>query len=236
MTMEPLFPLFLKLQDRPVLVVGGGPAAAGKVAHLVDAGARVIVVAPDVCTAIRRQPVTVRERPFAVDDLEGVWLVVAAAPPEVNRAVSAAASERQLFVNAVDDPGHASAYAASVISRGALVLAISTSGLAPALAALLREAIEDILPEDVEEWVRETIEQRAVWRREGVPMEARRERLLDRLNELYSSRRSTRASEAAVVGVAVVGADLPASAEGYGEARRRAASRRRQVRPTGSAR
>ena len=188
---EPLFPLFLKLRARAVLVVGGGPVAAGKTGHLVAAGAQVTVVAPDVCDAIDGMPVTVIRRAFAETDLDGVWLVGAAAPPEVNRAVTAAATTRQIFVNAVDDPEHATAYAASVITRGPLVVAISSSGHAPALSALLREAIESMLPGDVEEWVAETVRQRAVWRNDGVPMEHRRGRLLDRLNELYRERQAS---------------------------------------------
>jgi uroporphyrin-III C-methyltransferase/precorrin-2 dehydrogenase/sirohydrochlorin ferrochelatase len=188
MTAEPLFPLFLKLQGKEVLVVGGGAVAAGKVANLVDAGARVTVVAPQVCDAIRTRGVTIVERAFELSDLAGAWLVVAAAPAAVNRLVAEAAERLRIFVNAVDDPAHASAYAASVVTRGPLVLAISTSGVAPALAALLREALADLLPDDVEEWVEETMRQRLLWRRDGVPMAARRERLLDRLNELYGSR------------------------------------------------
>ena len=76
--------------------------------------------------------------------------MVAAAPPEVNRAVSAAAAERHLFVNAVDDPPNASVYLGAVVRReGGVTLAISTAGRAPALAGLLREGLERLLPADL---------------------------------------------------------------------------------------
>ena len=95
-----VWPVFLKLGGRPVLVVGGGVVAAGKAAELVKSGARVTVVAPHVAPEIAALPgVTVVRREFAREDLEGAWLVVAAAPPEVNRAVAAAGEHRRVFVN-----------------------------------------------------------------------------------------------------------------------------------------
>ena len=190
MDVEPLFPVFLKLGARRVVVVGAGPVAAGKAAGLVAVGASVVAVAPDVCEAMQDLPVTIARREFRPSDLDGAWYVVAAAPAEVNRAVAAAAADRQIFVNAVDDPAPASAYAGSVVSRGPVTLAISTSGVAPAVAGLLREALDDLLPADLERWVDEAVRERVVWKRDGVPIEARRRLLLDRLNELYGSRAS----------------------------------------------
>ena len=69
-----------------------------------------LVVAPDVHEDIVRSGVAIAQRPFVPADLDGAWLVVAAATPEVNRAVALAAEARQLFVNAVDDPPNASAF------------------------------------------------------------------------------------------------------------------------------
>ena len=80
-----LFPTFLKLDGRAVLMVGAGPVAAGKLRGLLDAGAVVKVVAPEVRQEILEAPVTVVRRPFEPADLDGVCFVVAAAPPEVNR-------------------------------------------------------------------------------------------------------------------------------------------------------
>lgn len=182
-----LFPLFLKLGGRRVLVVGAGPVGAGKAAGLVTAGAHVTVVAPDICDAMLQLPVAIVQRPFREADLDGVWLVVAAAPPTVNRAVAEAAASRQLFVNAVDDPEHASAYAGSLVRRGSVTVACSTGGRAPALAGLLREALEEVLPDDLDEWADESARQRQAWKRDAVPLGERRTRLLHLLNERYRS-------------------------------------------------
>ena len=185
---DPLFPLFLKLTGRRVLVVGAGPVGAGKAAGLVTAGADVTIVAPEICAEAASLSATFVRRAFQESDLDGVWLAVAAAPPEVNRAVLAAGNARQLFVNAVDDPDHASAYAGGVVSRGRATVALSTAGLAPAISGLLREALDDLLPAELDAWVEESIQQRVVWKRDGVPMAQRRGRLLQRLIDLYARR------------------------------------------------
>jgi uroporphyrin-III C-methyltransferase/precorrin-2 dehydrogenase/sirohydrochlorin ferrochelatase len=180
-----MLPAFLDLTGRKVLVVGGGPVAESKVGSLLAAGAQVTVVAPDVVPGLMRADVQVFRRSFEDQDLDGAWWVVAAAPPEVNRRVRAAGDVRQVFVNAVDDPAHASAYLGGVVRRGSVTVAISTAGRAPALAGLLREAIDAWLPADLERWVAAAEETRSAWRRDGVPMEQRRPRLLDVLNGLY---------------------------------------------------
>lgn len=185
---EPLFPIFLKLTGRRVVVVGAGPVAAGKTCSLVSAGADVVVVAPEVCQDMAALPVTIVRKDFEAADLDGAWFVVAAAPPEVNRDVAEAAAARRVFVNAVDDPAPASAYAGSVVTRGGVTIALSTSGLAPAVAGLLREGLDSLLPEDLEQWVEEAVRQRVVWKRDGVPMGARRGQLLERLNAIYRAR------------------------------------------------
>src|SRR5580765_5579061 len=105
-----LFPAFLKLQGRRVVVVGGGPVAASKLSSLQAAGADLVVVAPEVCESIRLAGVAIRQKAYESSDLDGAWFVVAAAPPEVNREVAQDAERRQLFVNAVDDPANASVY------------------------------------------------------------------------------------------------------------------------------
>jgi siroheme synthase-like protein len=184
-----LFPLFLKLEGKRVLLVGGGPIAASKAGALADAGAAVVVVSPALLPALAdlaaARGFEVRRRPFEAADLEGAWLAVAAAPPEVNRQVTAAAAERRLFVVAVDDPQAATAYGAAVLRRAGTTLAISTDGHAPALAGLLREGLEAVLPDDLQTWTLEAQRLRRAWRQAGVPMAQRRPLLLDALNRLY---------------------------------------------------
>lgn len=187
---EPLFPLFLKLAGRRVLVVGAGPVAAGKLASLRAAGASVVVVAPQVRPEIEAAGVTIHRRAFEPSDLDGAWLVVAAAPPEVNRAVAAAADERRVFVNAVDDVAHATAYTGGVVRRGGFTIALATEGKAPALASLVREGLEALLPEEIATWVAEAGRVRERQRAAGVPFDRRRPQLLAALNDLYEGRAS----------------------------------------------
>jgi siroheme synthase-like protein len=185
-----LFPAFLKLSGRRVVVVGGGPVAASKLAALQAAGAEILVVAPEVCEAIRSAGVAIECRAFTPSDLDGAWFVVAAAPPEVNQQVAGEAEKRQILVNAVDDPANASVYLGGIVRRGGVTIGISTDGSAPALAGLLREAIDAVLPADLETWSLRARELRRSWRERQVPMEARRPELLVALNSLYDARQA----------------------------------------------
>ena len=187
----PLFPLFLKLAGRRVVLVGAGVVATEKLRHLLDAKAEVTVVAPEIAPAIEAAPVTLVRRGFEAADLDDAWLVVAAAPPDVNRQVAAAAAERRIFVNAVDDPAAATAYAAAVLRRDQLTLAISTDGAAPALAGLFREALDALMPRDLADWFAAARRSREQWLRDRVPMRERRPLLLQALNRLYDDRART---------------------------------------------
>ena len=169
-----MYPVFLKLSGRRVLLVGGGQVATAKLASLLADGALVTVVAPQIRPEIRRPGVVVLQRAFESADVDDVWYVVAAAPPEVNKQVLAAAERRRVFVNAVDDPINASAYAGSVVRRAGVTVAFSTDGRAPALAGLLREALDAWLPADLNKWMAAADEARREWKRHGVPMNERR--------------------------------------------------------------
>ena len=184
-----LFPVFLKLAGRRVLVVGGGPVASSKLAALVAAGAVVHVVAPEVVPEMAALDVSIARREFEPADLDDAWFVVAAATPAVNRQVADAAESRRLFVNAVDDLASASAYLGGVVRKGGVTLAISTDGRAPALAGLLREGLEALLPDDLERWHAIAQAIRQDWLRDGVPMEARRPLLLQAINRQYEPER-----------------------------------------------
>ena len=174
-----------------MLLVGGGPVATGKLAGLLAAGATVTVVAPEVRPEMEQPGVVIHRRRFEDSDLDGAWLVVAAAPPEVNRAVLNAADRVRVFVNAVDDPPNASAYLGGVVRRSGVTVAISTDGRAPALAGLLREAIDALLPVDLDAWMAAADAARREWRERQVPIGDRRPLLLEALNRLYAGRRST---------------------------------------------
>jgi siroheme synthase-like protein len=183
-----LLPLFLKLAGKRVLLVGAGPVAASKLSSLLETGAEVVVVAPEVHPDIAASGVAIHRRPFEPSDLDGVWLVVAAALPEANAQVSREAEARRLFVNAVDDPPRASAYLGGVVRKAGMTLAISTDGAAPALAGLFREALDALLPAELAEWMQTARDQKPLWKAAGVPMEKRRPLLLQALNRLYDAR------------------------------------------------
>jgi len=184
----PVFPIFLRLAGRKVVVVGGGKVAASKLDGLLRGGAQVTVIAPEVRAEMEREGVTLLRRGFQSNDLDGAWLAVAAATPDVNRRVADAAEERRVFVNAVDDPASASAYAGGVFRRGSLTVAISTDGEAPALAGLVREGLEELIPEEIETWLAEARRQTRLWRESAIPMRQRRPLLLAALNRLYERR------------------------------------------------
>ena len=171
--------------------------AAGKLEGLLAEGAQVTVVAPQIRPEMERSGVTLYRRPFDARDLDGVWWVVAAAPPEVNRQVSAVAEGYHVFVNAVDDPVHATAFLGGVVRRDGVTVAISTEGRAPALAGLLREALDAWLPADLARWMWAADEARRRWKADAVPMERRRPLLLQTLNRLYDDGTEPRSPETA---------------------------------------
>lgn len=171
-----LLPLFLRLAGKPVLVVGAGPIAERKIEDLVLAGADVHVVAPAATAAVEALATSERirheRRRFVASDVDGTWLVIAATnDPSVQAAVCGRADEARVISIAIDDPPNGTAYSASVIRRGPFTIAISSSGEAPALSRLLREVLEQALPDS--EWIDAARELRGRWRREGVPMTSR---------------------------------------------------------------
>jgi precorrin-2 dehydrogenase/sirohydrochlorin ferrochelatase len=144
------YPVNLVLDGRSCLVVGGGRVALRKVEGLADCGGRVTVVAPSIDPALRRVPgVALVERPWQPDDLDGMWLVIAATDdPAVNAAVYAEGERRGVWVNGADDPANCSFTLPSVVRRGDLQVTVSTGGRSPALATWLRRRLEgEIGPE-----------------------------------------------------------------------------------------
>ena len=180
-----LLPTFLNLGGRRVLLVGGGTVAASKLDALLRAGADVRIVAPEIHPSIRERGLRVELRGFQESDLDEAWFVVAAATPAVNALVASAAERRRVFVNAVDDPANASAYLGGVIRRSGVTVAISTNGEAPALAGLLREGLDALLPDDLDRWMSSAREIRTRWKSNGTPMAQRRPQLLEALIALY---------------------------------------------------
>ena len=144
-------PLFLRLTGRPALVVGGGEVAARKVALLLDAGAEVRVVAPELGTTLAGEYAAGRirhvARHFAAPDLDGADLVIAATDDVVvNAEVSRLARARSLPVNVVDNPALCSFIMPAIVDRSPVIVALSTGGASPVLARLLRGRLESLIP------------------------------------------------------------------------------------------
>jgi precorrin-2 dehydrogenase len=142
------WPVNLLVRDRLVVVVGAGRIAARKIEPLLELGARVVVIAPEVGTEVgswhEQGRLQVEARAFVPTDLDTAWLAVTAtSDPAVNEAVYRAGEERRIFVNAADDPAHCSFTLMSVIRRADLVVAIGTGGRSPALATWLKRRFTD---------------------------------------------------------------------------------------------
>ena len=141
------YPAFLELTGRLCVVIGGGRVAERKIKTLLECGAKVKVISPEVTSGIERLyqegKLTLEKRPYQEGDLEGAWLVIAAtSDPEVQQRVFEEAESLKIFCNVVDVPERCSFIVPSVVRRGDLCLAISTSGSSPALARRIRERLE----------------------------------------------------------------------------------------------
>ena len=174
-----LFPIFLKLNAKPCLVVGGGPIAEGKIESLLRSGARVTVVSPEVTPAlaerVRSNAICWKSRTFELADLDGVFLVVAATSSfEANAAIYREADRRGILCNAVDQPEQCHFYYPAVVDRGPLQIAISTAGLSPSLAQRLRKELEIQFGPEYETWVEWLGRVRAILMRQGSDFETRK--------------------------------------------------------------
>lgn len=153
------YPIVLRLRGRRVLVVGGGKVGARKAAGLLEAGAHVVVVSPRFAPAFARlvdtAALTLIERPYKVEDLAGMALVVAATDDrEVNAQIRDDARRAGVLVSVVDDPRASDFIVPAVVRRGDLLVAISTGGRSPGLAGQLRRELDLLVPQDWEVLVR----------------------------------------------------------------------------------
>jgi precorrin-2 dehydrogenase len=159
----------LDLTGRTCLVVGGGRVGLEKARGLVECGADVTVVAPHVVPELLDLPIEWLRRPYAVTDLGGVWLVVAATPDrEVNRRVKEDADRLGIFCNVADDPELCSLILPAVHRVDPIAVAVSTGGASPALAQRLRLEIAKIVRPAHAELARELRELRP-WAKENLP-------------------------------------------------------------------
>ena len=192
------YPVNLVVEGKPVLVVGGGRVAVGKVRRLVDAGARVTVVAPEISDELEQLAnVTLERRPYADGEVAGYRLAVTATGTPVDAQVFAEGEAAGVWVNSADDPAHCSFTLPAVARRGPISVAVSTDGTSPAMASWLRARFEQELGPEYEVLLGILREQREALRSNGTPTEglAWREALDSGLLDLVRQGRIVEARE-----------------------------------------
>src|ERR1051326_672092 len=180
-----LFPIFVKLAGRRCLVVGAGTVGQAKIQSLLDAGARVHVVAPHGTATVaewaQSGAISWDVRDFQPSDLDGAFLAIAATnSAATNAVIHQEAQQQNILCNSVDDPENCDFYYGSVVHRGDLQIAISTAGKSPALAQRLRHDIEKRIGPEYTAWVDELGTQREKLFAQSIDPEERK-RLLHEL-------------------------------------------------------
>ena len=158
---KPYYPLFVDLQGKKAVVVGGGKVAERKVISLFESGAKVTVISPDITRELfklkGKKVFTHIEREYQKGDLKDAFVVIAATSSKtVNQKIS---QEAPFLVNIVDDPESCNFIVPSVIRRSPLILAISTQGSSPAFSKTIRKELDQLLPTDIStylQWLNKT--------------------------------------------------------------------------------
>jgi len=160
-----MFPMFVKLEGRQVLVVGAGRVGEPKIRGLLPTGARIRVIALESSDAVRewdrKGEIVLEEREFTLSDLDNVFLVVVAtASRDLNELIFLEAQARRILCNVVDVPEQCDFFYPAVVQRGDLQIAVSTSGQSPSLAQRIRQQLEKQFGPGYEHWVAELGETR----------------------------------------------------------------------------
>jgi precorrin-2 dehydrogenase/sirohydrochlorin ferrochelatase len=156
--MKDLYPVYLQLDQKKVLVVGGGSIATQKIHALLNTGCIITVVSPAITKEIaswnQQKLVHLIQREFRDMDVHNMSLVFSATNDRsINEKVKAIANQKSIMVNAIDDPPNCDFYVPSIVRRGSLMIAISTQGQCPGFAKLLRKKLEEVIPPKYGEFV-----------------------------------------------------------------------------------
>jgi precorrin-2 dehydrogenase / sirohydrochlorin ferrochelatase len=153
-----LYPIFINMESKLAVIVGGGDVAYRKLNDILDCGAKIKIIAPEFNKEIkeieRANPgsIEIIQRKYKSGDTKGAYIVFAATNnPEVNKIVFQDAEKNQIPVNSADDPGNCSFFVPSMSRKGDLIIAVSTSGDSPVMAAKIRRILEKNIPENIEE-------------------------------------------------------------------------------------
>ena len=177
--MAPYYPVFLDVRDRSCVIVGGGQIAEGKIAALLESGARIRMISPEVTDEIQDMAdsgaVRLEKREYRDGDLEGAFIAIAATDdPALNERISREAAARNVPLNVVDVTHLCTFIAPAVVRRGEVTVAISTAGLSPALARKLRVELQDSPSLDYADLAPMLSEVRLELRSEGAPVDTER--------------------------------------------------------------
>lgn len=181
----PLFPAYIDLSEKEVLVVGGGKVATRKVQNLLKFTRNITVVAPEVTREmkdlVKKHSLRLRRRRFLTGDLKNKDMVIVAVDDlELQKRIFNLCEKRRILCNSVDSPEFCNFIFPSLVVRGEVVIGISTSGQVPALSKRLRELIERALPEDLER-ILETLRLERERREKG---EERQRKIVEMVEEL----------------------------------------------------
>lgn len=181
----PYYPIFIDIEDRDVLVVGGGAVCTRKAETMLRYGARVTIVAPEVTDEISRwsdeRRVTVRRKRYEESDLEGVSIVIASTDDAaVNTQIAADCRRRRIPVNVVDVTPLCEFIVPAIVEQGSIQVAISTAGKSPALARRLKEELQQFLGPEYAE-VNELLGSLREEAKRVLPTDADRKRFFDSL-------------------------------------------------------
>jgi siroheme synthase-like protein len=174
------YPIFLNLTNERSVVVGGGTIAEGKVTALLEADAKVVVIAPEVTLALQELAengtVSWEQRTYIDGDLAGAAIAIGATDdPEVNHRVWDEAKRRNILINVVDDVPYCNFIAPAIVRRGDITLAISTNGKMPALAAHMRREIDKSFGDDYLRLLEMTAPLRVELNTKGLPYTTRQQ-------------------------------------------------------------
>jgi precorrin-2 dehydrogenase/sirohydrochlorin ferrochelatase len=163
-----MLPLAFKMLDRSVLVVGAGRIGAGKAQLLVNAGARVTVIAREQLAPLPEGITAFEQREYQAGDLRGHSLVISASGDlELDNLIVAEARAEGIWLNVVDDPGRSDFYFTAVHRAGDVVVSVSTAGASPALAQVVRTLVRESLPNNLADVARQLRSERLALHRAG---------------------------------------------------------------------
>ncbi|MDI9871425.1 precorrin-2 dehydrogenase/sirohydrochlorin ferrochelatase family protein [Flectobacillus roseus] len=158
MAQNELFPIFLKLNTLDVLLVGGGNVGLEKISAMLQNSpeARITVVAPMILDSLREyirhfEQVQIIEREFQEQDLDNRDLVILATDnPQLHATIKATTKQRRILCNVADTPHLCDFYLGSIVQKGDLKIAISTNGKSPTMAKRIREFLDNIIPDNIQ--------------------------------------------------------------------------------------